>query len=383
MNRWIPGLTSFLILAACSPTPTASPTALPSDTPSPTATQTLVPTATATPTPTYTATETPTPTITATPRPAIHPGNAGLLNKIFQLAHPDTRSLEFAPDSSWLLISSGDASRGNYLVSLWWPDQDTFFDLAPAPATVWEAAFSPDGKLAAYAVDNPEGNFRGYIVDVAAKTQVTALPGKGTAYSLAFSPGGDRLALGGLGEYPNGTIWIYDTASWEVIDEMPVQGQNILDLVYSPDGGRLYSSGTDGRIRVWNTADGVLLNSFQKGRQANRIALSAEGSLLASVFCTANDAYGCTKGGVTVWKTADGKIAQSFDDISVSIAFSPDGALLATGGGFHDPAIRFRYTATWDIVGEAPTMAEAIAFSPDGKLLAAADYEDVTIWSIS
>jgi WD40 repeat protein len=145
----------------------------------------------------------------------------------------------------------------------------------------------------------------------------------------------------------------------------------------------LYSSGTDGKIRVWNAADGKLIRTFQKGRQANRIALSPEGSLLASIFCTANDAYGCTKGGVTVWKTADGRAVTSFEDIALSVAFSPDGALLATGGGYHDPVIRFRYVAAWDIVGEAAALAACIAFSPDGKLLASADYENVTVWSVS
>ncbi|MBN2084082.1 MAG: hypothetical protein JW748_02575 [Anaerolineales bacterium] len=381
MNRLTCG--PLVFFTACSLLPGAAPAALPSDTAEPGAAPSPMPAATATPTDSPTATFTLTPTLTATPRSAIHAGNAGLLAKAYQTPLPGTRSVDFAPDSTWLLIGSGDVSRGNGLVSMWWPDQGQMLGLAPAASTVWEAAFSPDGYEAAYVVDNPGQDFRGYVVDVGAEAQIAALTGTGTAYSLAYSPDGERLALGGLGVYPNGVIWIYDTADWSVLQELPVTGQNVLDLVYSPDGMRLYSAGTDGRIRVWDTANWTLLLTFQKGRQAARIALSPEGSLLASIACTTSDAFGCAKGSVTIWKTADGKILATFEDIANAVAFSPDGALLATGGAFHDPAIRLRYTANWGLVGEAAGMAVCIAFSPDGRLLASADYDDVMIWTIS
>jgi len=372
----------FLFLASCSMAPVSSPTTMPSQTSLPTDTQTPIPADTDTPTPTPTGTSTPLPTATATPRSVIHAGNAASLAKAFQLQHPDTRSLEFAPASDWLLIGSGDASRGNYLVSMWWPDQETIFDLMSASATVWEAAFSPDGKRAAYVVDNPNRDFRGYVIDVELKSQIAGLSGNGTAYCLAFSPDGSQLALGGQVESPNGMIWMYETSTWGLIYELPVQNQNVLDLVFSPDGARLYSTGTDGRIRIWKTADWTLLNNFQKGRQANQFALSPEGSFLVSISCSTHDAFGCTKGSVVVWKTADGKMLKTFDDIADSVAFSPDGSLLATGGNYHDPFVRIRYTATWEILGSAAAMAYRLAFSPDGRLLATADYEDLMIWTI-
>jgi WD40 repeat protein len=375
----------FLFLAACSFQPAATPAALPSDTPRPTVTQSPVPTETITPSPapTGTPTLTLTPTVTATPRSVIHAGNAGLLAKAFQIPHRDTRSAVFAPDSTWLLMAFGGGSRGDNLVSMWWPDQEQMVDLAPATAIVWEAAFSPDGLQAAYVVDNPGQDFRGYVIDIHGKTPVVALKGTGTASSLAYSPDGKRLALGGLGVYPNGVIWIYDTADWKVIQEWPVNGQNVLDLVFSPDGKRLFSAGTDGRIRIWDTILGTLQFTFQKGRQADRIALSPEGSLLASISCAKSDAYGCAKGGVTIWSTAGGQILKTFEDVAASVAFSPDGSLFVTGGYFHDPAIRLRYTATWELVGEAASYAVCLAFSPDGRLLATADGENVMIWSIS
>ena len=153
-------------------------------------------------------------------------------------------------------------------------------------------------------------------------------------------------------------------------------------LVFSPDGSILYSGGTDGSIRAWSMSDGALLLHFSFKPQANNIALSPDGELLASVYCSQGDADDCTKGGVAIWDTADGKMLKSLGDVAYAVAFSPDGGLLATGGGSHDSYLRFRYTATWSTVGEIPSLVEQLAFSPDGHLLATADYETVTIWSI-
>jgi WD40 repeat protein len=372
----------FLFLAACAPRSTPAPaTATPLlSTYSPTAEFTATDTATLRPT--DTPTPTPLPTATATPRPSIHSGNAGRLTRINQLQHPDVRSLAFAPDGARLLIGSGDPSRGNFLVTLWWPDQNQKDDLATAVATVWDAVFSTDGRWVAYVFDNPTNTMRGYVIEAASKKQAASLLGDGTAVSVAFSPNGTRLALGGLDASQQGMIWIYDTSTWEMINAFSVKGQDVLALVFSPDGSILYSGGTDGSIRAWNLSDGKLLLHFSYKPQADSLALSPDGELLASVFCIQSDSTGCAKGGVAVWNTADGKMVKTFGDIANTVAFSPDGGLLATGGGAHDSFLRFRYTATWNSIGEYPSQIEQMAFSPDGNLLATADYETVTIWSI-
>jgi WD40 repeat protein len=370
----------ILFLAACAPR-SAQPSATESSA-LPTYSPTAESTATDTATPIPTATLTPLPTFTPTPRPAIHSGNAGRLARTNQLQHPDVRSLAFSPDGAWLLIASGDPSRGNFVVTLWSPDQNQKYDLASATATVWGAAFSPDGRQVAYVFDNPSNTMRGYVVDVASKKQIASLLGDGTAYCVTYSPNGTRLVLSGLDSSQNGIIWIYDTSTWEMVGSLTVKGQNVLALVFSPDGSILYSGGTDGAIREWDMSDGTILTHFSFKPQADSISLSPDGSLLASVYCAQSDAYGCTKGGVVLWNAADGKMVKSFADIANTVAFSPDGSLLATGGGYHDSFLRFRYTATLDSVGENPNLVERLAFSPDGHLLATADYETVTIWSI-
>jgi WD40 repeat protein len=371
----------ILFLAACAPRPTPIPATETSLLPTYSPTSVITVTGTSTPIPTGTATPPP-PTATPTPRQAIHAGDAGRLARTNQLQHPDVRSLMFSPDGTSLLIASGEASRGNFLVSLWWPDQNRKDDLVSAIGTVWDAVFSPDGRWIAYVFDNSSNSTRGYVVEAASKKQIASQLGDGTAKSVAFSSNGTRLALSGMDGSRTGTIWVYDTATWEMIHTFTAKGQDVRALVFSPDGSTLYSSGTDGVIRAWSMDDGTLLAHFIFKQQANSLALSPDGSLLASNYCSLSDTDGCTKGGVVIWHVSDGKMLKSFNDIAGGVAFSPDGGLLVTGGGVHDSLLRFRYTATWDSVGENQTLVEQLAFSPDGRLLATADYESVTIWSI-
>jgi WD40 repeat protein len=365
-----------LLLAACTLRSTATftlPTLAPAPSGTPAGITAALPSSTASPTPTATS--------PPTQRPAIHSGNAGRLATAYRFGLSDIRSLEFSPDGLWLAIGTGNASSGNFSVTLWWPDSLRDQRLVTAASTVWDAAISPDGRLVAYVADNPSRTSRGRVINVEKVTMAADLSGSGTANSLAFSPDGKILALGGLGS-SSGAIWLYDTSRWEVIRELSAQNQTVSDLVFSPDGGTLYSTGTDGVIRVWNAASGSVLGQFKKERQALRIALSPDGSLLASNYCTASDAYGCVKGGVVVWDLETENVLESFGDIAASVAFSPDGSLLATGGGQNDPSLRIRYTATWNILTLLPTRADSIAFSPDGRMLATADFEVVTLWSI-
>ena len=71
----------------------------------------------------------------------------------------------------------------------------------------------------------------------------------------------------------------------------------------------------------------------------------------------------------------------------LSVAFSPDGTLLATAGG--DGRVRLWNPVTGQPVGapiqaSAQTGVSAVAFSPDGKLLASAGGDGtVRLWRIS
>lgn len=96
-------------------------------------------------------------------------------------------------------------------------------------------------------------------------------------------------------------------------------------------------------------------------------------------------------GGVALTDAGTGRTVASFDglaDIARAVAFSPDGRLLAAGGGH---AQRGGEVKIWDIAdrrlvseisGHGDTI-QALAFSPDGSTLATASYDkDIKLWDV-
>ena len=103
---------------------------------------------------------------------------------------------------------------------------------------------SDDGSLLA----GPGGDGRILVTDLAGKTPDRSIAARGRYFSLAFSPDGHYVAVGG-----EGVIDIVDLASGHAVltigDERP--GHRISRLAFSPDNGTLASYGTGGTT-LWD-----------------------------------------------------------------------------------------------------------------------------------
>ncbi|MBE2220720.1 MAG: PQQ-binding-like beta-propeller repeat protein [Anaerolineae bacterium] len=157
------------------------------------------------------------------------------------------------------------------------------------------------------------------------------------------------------------------------------------DVAFSPDGARLASLGNFGDVIVWETASGQPLLMLQDDGMAlgSSLAFSPDGSLLA--------ASGVTQ--VVVWDAATGEKLLTLAGESVGttvgynlgvgqISFSPDGERLAA-------ANVDGVSKVWELAPQAELLAlppaglpaKAIAYSPDGSLLATGGDEGiVTLW---
>ena len=133
----------------------------------------------------------------------------------------------------------------------------------------------------------------------------------------------------------------------------------------------------DGVLRRWDAATGAALGPEVRvvdDPLVPTIAFSADGSVLAAENCLANDPdQPCP---IHLWDvttgTELGDPVESPSPYVTTMAFSPDRRLLAMANvGSTDPAIRL-----WDIEaarwlgGPMRTRARSLAFSPDGRLLA-------------
>jgi WD40 repeat protein len=369
---WVlPLILTMLFLAACAaPSPTGNQATI----------QVMVAsTLTQAPTPTSQPTATVAPTATPLP-PAISAQNAAGLEKLGEISAPSLRKVVFSPDGK--VFASGAGNEADFGIKIWQSRDGVLIKSITAfSGIVWDLAFSPDGKWIASAADDQNGQ-RVRIWNAADGSLFASLDGPPTTSSVAFSPDGSRLAVGGLNGWPQGIIWIYDTTTWQTVQVLGATGQNVTALVYSRDGSQLISGGTDGHIRLWSLSDGLILNLSSPGQQANRLALSPDGALLASSFCTKTDSSGCIKGGIAIWRTTDWTIIQKFEDIAESLVFSVDGSLLVSGSGANDPFVRIRRVDDWLLVHTLAGEAFSVALSPDDRLLVSANWNTISLWGL-
>ena len=141
-------------------------------------------------------------------------------------------------------------------------------------------------------------------------------------WSMSFSPAGDKLACG-IGD---GNIRVYDVATGTLLPS-PLTGQDWIEgVLWSCDGGRLYSGSLDHTVRCWNATTGEQIGRPWTGHtdEIRSLSLSPDGSTLASA---SNDET------VRFWNTTSGDpLGQPLrhkGGVKI-VCFSPSGAIFAT-----------------------------------------------------
>jgi RNA polymerase sigma factor (sigma-70 family) len=208
-------------------------------------------------------------------------------------------------------------------------------------------AFSPDGKVAASWPRRGEGGRRWDIAAGKPLRQLKLAPKWVNA--LAFSPDGRLLAVG-AGEGPH-FISLWDMPTGRLLREFAEQGW-VLSLGFSPDGRTLVSGHDDKKVRLWEVATGGERFAFDHSDRPAVLAFSPDGTLLASA-CNETRSNDATAGATP----AVGPAPKDQDKVRVWDPFT--GARLATLAG-HRGAVA------------------SLAFSPDGRLLASGS-NDTTI----
>jgi hypothetical protein len=306
------------------------------------------------------------------PSEAIEPENVSLLAPLFSLA-PDARlTSDFDFSSTSELISVGYAteiSRWNLLTG---QESDPIGGGREEAAALC-VAVNPDRSLIATGGTAEDPSVRLWDAVTGEMFQL----GSHESYltSVAFSPGGSRLASGDNAD----KVWIWDVASRQPITsfqgDIPKRGQ-LFSALYWLDEGRLIGAGSDA-IYWWDVTTGQLLERLARPEQAAffvDFSFSQGGNRLAGVAQDQN---------VYFWDREVGEWAiwPAQPEATLShVEFSSDGRLL----------VATTYSGAlfvWDVDNQESLASysvtegdiAAVRFSPDGRYLAVGGWDSV-IW---
>jgi WD40 repeat protein len=246
-----------------------------------------------------------------------------------------------------------------------------------------DIAFSPDGSILAMgdALWRVEDGERFNEVELEFADRFHQI-----ASSLAFSPDGETLALGfgqaGL------ALWNFQEGVETSIRELQVPEGWVTGVSFSPDGNILASVSAfpDYVVQILDISQGESLFAL-RGENFWRVAFSPDGDVIAtiSVHEEGGELSPSPSGSIQVWNASDGDLIRRLDiNDASSIAFSPDGTILATGSA--DGMLRLWQVETGDLLVELDGHADyltGLAFSPDGELIASSSNDGtVILWGI-
>jgi WD40 repeat protein len=245
-------------------------------------------------------------------------------------------------------------------------DGQLLHELKGHRASVLDAAFSPGGsRIATASADNT-----GRIWNVRTGIPVATIGGhQGILEAVAFSPDGNFVVTGSA-DRTSQTSKADDGTGRALFAG---HGDSVHTVEYSPDGSRVLTASHDGTVRLWDPAVQPQLQLIRR----------TAGPLEEAVYVGAGDRLLVAGPGrqAFVLRAQDGRVLESIPARGpvTAVASSPDGKLLAIAGG---RVVTLHREGGGDTELGHPDKVTSVAFSPDGtRIVTGGRRGRARIWS--
>jgi len=193
--------------------------------------------------------------------------------------------------------------------------------------------------------------------------------------AVAFSPDGQLLASAS----DDHTVKLWRVSDGALLATLEGHYEEVTSVAFSHNGEMLASGGMDRTINLWSVSDRTLIRTMGGNEFILGIAFSPDDAFITS-------GGGCSTNEIKVWRLSDGMLLSITHDqlgSTNSVAYSPDGQLLAAGKA--NSVATLRNLTTWDVrwLGHRGSV-NFVAFSPDGQnLVTASDDKSTGLWQVA
>jgi WD40 repeat protein len=146
----------------------------------------------------------------------------------------------------------------------------------------------------------------------------------------------------------------------------------VASVSYSPDGTMLGSSGYFGdTLKLWRASDGTMVRTFGN---TNATAFIFGPMEPVTFLPDGRTVIGIGEGSaIGVWNVADGRLLRTISVSGSDLALSPDGTLIAVAASSVIKLVRFSDGAIVRSITWPADFVQSVAFSPDGAVVAGGD----------